>query len=166
MEKISSNLVTCRKKCEKTTTPFWKHASETGLQSYLYLQHDGWGKFDFEVLEYNFSQKEKNCLFATIHFDGWSCVEWMKLNRHKNMSNLLELNIIWKSYDALLIRIWMRFYSKSWRGLKCLWFHRRIKYDFMLSILDFLIQSFYETKEVIYDLVWFPSNFFKFCRKS
>ena len=36
-------------------------------------------------------------------------------------------------------------------GLRFLWFHTRIIYDFILSILDFLVRSLYETKEIIYD---------------
>ena len=36
-------------------------------------------------------------------------------------------------------------------GLKFLWFHTRIIYDFVLSILDFLVRSFYEIQEIIYD---------------
>ena len=41
--------------------------------------------------------------------------------------------------------------SRECPGLKFLWFHTRIIYDFILSILDFLVRSLYETKEIIYD---------------
>ena len=37
-------------------------------------------------------------------------------------------------------------------GLKFLWFHTRIIYDFILSIVDFLVRSLYETKKIIYYL--------------
>ena len=78
------------------------------------------------------------------------------------------LNLFLAQNSILNIRQWKKFvkglskyqeyatisvllFSANIHGLNFLWFHTRIIFDFILSILDFLIRSLYESKEIIYD---------------